>query len=90
MQSNFSTVRLLVSRARTWTAELLWLASSVVGNQERSVVLDKCLLQLVLRVLVDEFLVVRYLYCPLLMTGLIVAGGGCEEDIRSISQWPDG
>lgn len=52
------TVGFLVSRSGTWTTKLLGLAPSVVGNQERSVVLDKGLLQLVLGVFVDEFLVV--------------------------------
>lgn len=52
------SVRLLVSGARTWTAELLWLAPSVVGDEEGTVVGDECLLQLVLGVLVDVLLVV--------------------------------
>lgn len=52
------TVRLLVSGAGTWTAKLLWLAPSVVGNEEGSVVLNKRLLELVLGVLVNELLVV--------------------------------
>lgn len=52
------TVRFLVPRARTWTAELLGLAPSVVGNEQCAVVLDKRLLELVLRVLVDVLLVV--------------------------------
>lgn len=56
------TVRLLVSRSRTWTSKLLGLAPSVVGNEERTVVLDERLLELVFRVLVDEFLVVCDLY----------------------------
>ena len=53
-----STVRLLVSRSGTWTAKLLRLAPSVVCNEERTVVLDEGLLELVLRVLVDVLLVV--------------------------------
>jgi hypothetical protein len=52
------TVRLLVPRARTWTAELLGLAPPVVGDEQCAVVLDECLLELVLRVLVDVLLVV--------------------------------
>jgi hypothetical protein len=52
------TVRLLVPRARTRTAELLWLAPPVVGNEQCAVVLDEGLLELVLRVLVDVLLVV--------------------------------
>jgi hypothetical protein len=52
------TVRLLVPRARTWTAELLGLAPPVVGNEQCAVVLDEGLLELVLRVLVDVLLVV--------------------------------
>jgi hypothetical protein len=53
-----STVGFLVSRTRTWAAELLWFASPVVGDEECAVVLDKGLLQLVLGVLIDVFLVV--------------------------------
>lgn len=52
------TVRLLVPRTRTWTAKLLWLAPSVVGNEECAVVLDEGLLELVLAVLIDVLLVV--------------------------------
>ena len=52
------TVRLLVPRAGTGTSELLGLAPPVVGNEQCAVVLDEGLLQLVLRVLVDVFLVV--------------------------------
>jgi hypothetical protein len=52
------TVRLLVPCARTRTAELLGLAPPVVGNEEGAVVLDEGLLELVLGVLVDVFLVV--------------------------------
>jgi hypothetical protein len=52
------TVRLLVPRARTGTAELLRLAPSVVGDEQCAVVLDEGLLELVLGVLVDVFLVV--------------------------------
>jgi len=56
------TVRLLVSGAGTWTAKLLWLAPSVVGNEEGSIVLNKRLLELVLGVLINELLVVGDLY----------------------------
>ena len=52
------TVRLLVPRTRTWTAELLGLAPPVVGNEQCAVVLNESLLELVLRVLVDVLLVV--------------------------------
>lgn len=52
------SVRLLVSGPGTWTAELLWLASSVVGDEESAVVGDKSLLELVLGVLIDVLLVV--------------------------------
>lgn len=51
-------VRLLVPCTRTWAAELLWLTSSVVGYEECAVVCNESLLQLVLAVLVDVFLVV--------------------------------
>jgi hypothetical protein len=52
------TVRFLVARASTWTAELLGLAPSVIGDEQCAVVLDEGLLKLVLGVLVDVFLVV--------------------------------
>lgn len=52
------TVRFLESGTSTGTTEDLGLGTSVIGNQEGSVVLDKSLLQLVLGVFVDEFLVV--------------------------------
>jgi hypothetical protein len=52
------TIRFLVPRTRARTAKLLRLTSPVVGNKQCSVVLYKRLLQLVLRVLVDVFLVV--------------------------------
>ena len=51
-------VRLLVPRTRTWTTELLWLAPPVVCHEERAVVGNEGLLQLVLAVLVDVLLVV--------------------------------
>lgn len=51
-------VGLLVPGARTWTTELLRLASPVVGHEEGTVVGDECLLELVLAVLVDVLLVV--------------------------------
>jgi len=52
------TVGFLVPRTCAWTAKLLGLAPPVVGNEECSVILYECLLQLVLGVLVDVFLVV--------------------------------
>ena len=52
------TVRFLVPRARTGTAKLLGLAPPVIGHQQCTVVLNQRLLQLVLAVLVDVFLVV--------------------------------
>lgn len=63
------SVGLLVAGTGTWTAELLGLASSVVGDEECAVVGDKGLLQLVLAVLVDVLLVV----CNL-RGGLVLAG----------------
>ena len=56
------SVRLLVPGTRTWTAELLGLAPSVVGHEECAVVGDECLLELVLAVLVDVLLVVGDLW----------------------------
>jgi hypothetical protein len=52
------TVRLLVSGTGTWTAEFLWLTSSVIGDEEGTVVGDESSLQLLLGVLIDVFLVV--------------------------------
>lgn len=59
---NRLTVGLLVPGTGTWTAELLWLAPPVVGNEEGSVVGNEGLLELVLGVLVDELLVVGDLW----------------------------
>ena len=58
--SNFSVgrKRTLVTGASTGTTELLGLAPPVVGNEQCAVVLDESLLELVLGVLVDVFLVV--------------------------------
>lgn len=52
------TVRLLVARTGTGTAELLGLHPPVVGDEEGAVVGDEGLLKLVLAVLVDVLLVV--------------------------------
>ena len=52
------TVGFLVPRTCARTAELLGLAPPVIGNEECSVILYECLLQLVLGVLVNVFLVV--------------------------------
>ena len=48
----------MVPRTRTWTTELLGLAPPVVGNEKGTVVLNECLLELVLGVLIDVLLVV--------------------------------
>ncbi len=56
--SNSLTIRLLESRSRTDTTKLLRFTPSVVGNEEGSVVLHECLLQLVLGELIHIFLVV--------------------------------
>lgn len=56
------TVRLLVTGTGTWTTKLLWLATSVVGNEQSTVVSDESLLQLVLAVLIDVLLVVGDLH----------------------------
>jgi hypothetical protein len=52
------TVGFLVPGAGTGTTEFLGLAPPVVGNEECAVVLNEGLLELVLGVLIDEFLVV--------------------------------
>lgn len=53
-----STVRFLVASSGTWTTEFLGLRTTVISNKECSVVLDESLLQLILGVLVDEFLII--------------------------------
>jgi hypothetical protein len=52
------TVRLLETGTGTGTTELLGLATTVVGNEEGTVVLSKSLLEHVLAVLIDVLLVV--------------------------------
>lgn len=52
------TVRFLVTSTGTWTTKLLGLSTSVISDKKGSVELDESLLELVLGVLVDEFLVV--------------------------------
>lgn len=52
------TVRFLVTGTSTWTTELLGLGPSGIGDEECAVVLKESLLELVLGVLVNEFLVV--------------------------------
>lgn len=52
------TVGLLESGTGTWTAELLGLATTVVGDEEGTVELGQGLLKQVLGVLIDELLVV--------------------------------
>lgn len=52
------TITLLIPRARARPAKLLRFAAAVVGHQQGAIVLDEGLLQLVLGVLVDVFLVV--------------------------------
>ena len=48
----------MVSGSGTWTTELLGLRPSVVGDEKCTIVLDESLLQFVLGVLIDVFLVV--------------------------------
>ena len=52
------TITLLVPRPRPWTPKLLRLAPPIIRHQQRTVVLHKRLLQLILSVLVDVLLVV--------------------------------
>lgn len=54
----FLTIRLLVAGASTWTTELLRLASARVGNDQRSVVTNQGVSDLLLGGLIDELLVV--------------------------------
>lgn len=56
--ANALTVGLLESGTGTWTAELLGLATTVVGNEEGTVELGQGLLEQVLGVLIDELLVI--------------------------------
>lgn len=53
------TVRLLVAGARSGTAELLRLAATRIGDEQRAVVLHQQVLQLLLALLVDVLLVER-------------------------------
>jgi hypothetical protein len=70
-QQTLLTVRLLVSSASTGTTENLGFATPIVSNEESPIVLDKCLLQLVFRMLVYVFLVVRnYRLCDGLSYGV--------------------
>ena len=57
-RANRLSVRLLEARAGTFTAELLGLAATVVGDEQGAVELDEGLLEQVLGVLVDVLLVV--------------------------------
>ena len=54
------TVRLLLLRAGAFTAVLLGLAPTGVGDEQRTVVVHQNILDLLLRGLVDELLVVSY------------------------------
>lgn len=71
------TVRLLVTGTGTWTTKLLWLATSVVGNEQGTVVRDESLLQLVLAVLIDVLLVVGNLHFCVSSLMLHVCYGEC-------------
>lgn len=71
------TVRLLVTGTGTWTTKLLWLATSVVGNEQSTVVRDESLLQLVLAVLIDVLLVVGDLHFCVSSLMLHVCYGEC-------------
>ena len=64
------SVRLLVPRTCPGTAELLGLAPPIVGDEERAVVGDEGLLELVLAVFVDVFLVVGDLHS--IVSGLMI------------------
>lgn len=82
------TVRLLVSCTRTWTAELLGLAPPVVCHEQRTVVLHERLLQLVLGILVDVFLVVCHDgLCDGLADGVdlrgVAATGDTDTDVNA-------
>ena len=79
------TVGLLVSGSCTWTAELLGFAPSVVRNKEGSVVLYEGLLELVLGVLVDVFLVVGDLHGDMLLVK--VNPERCLQADPSLNRW---
>jgi hypothetical protein len=48
----------LITGSGSWTSEFLWLTTSVICDQERTVVSNKGLLEGVLGVLINELLVV--------------------------------
>ena len=58
LSSSVLTVRLLISGSCTWTTKLLWLASSGVSNDQRSVVSDKDISNLLLGGLINVLLIV--------------------------------
>jgi hypothetical protein len=81
-----STIRFLEPRPSTLTTELLGLTSPAVGNQQCSIVLYQRLLQLVLSVLVDEFLVIGHdALCDRLADGVdlrcVAATGDAHADV---------
>ena len=80
-------VRLLVAGTGTWTAELLGLASSVVGNEKGTVVGNKGLLQLVLAVLIDVLLVVCDLKINLSVTSVSQSRRMLVLYVRCSWQW---
>lgn len=54
-----SAIRFLVSRSGTRATKLLWLAPPIIRDQQCPIVLDKSLLELILRVFIHIFLIVR-------------------------------
>jgi hypothetical protein len=68
-------VGFLVAGTGTWTAKLLGLTSSVVGNEKGTVVGHESLLELVLAVLVDVFLVVGDLEARQVSCPIVIASG---------------
>ena len=57
-QAQSLSVRFLVSSSGTWTSELLWLASSRVGNDQRSVITNEGISDLLLGSLINVLLIV--------------------------------
>ena len=51
-------IRFLIPRSRAWATKLLRLTSPIIRHQKRPVILNEGLLELILRILVDVFLIV--------------------------------
>lgn len=77
---NKLSVRLLVPRACAWATKFLRLAPTIVCNKKGAIVCDKSLLQLILAVLIDVFLVVGNLQRDKSMCHTIKKCVSCREE----------